>query len=406
MDTHIEVLRPSHPKPRPEDLPPAVDDALSTLDVTAPLTVVVNDPYRHTNTPAVLAVLAQRVDPADVRLLVATGAHRISDSRRAEHEGRLRRAADVAQIEWHDCHSDALISVGTRGSWLAHPWLMDTAGGLLAIGSVEPHYFAGLTGAHKTLTVGCAGFEDISANHAEAVLPDCRPCRLRGNPVFTGIDCMLEVLQCVRPVAAVNLVQAGDAIVSAHGGGAMTTLHEAGLSALRVYARRIHEPADAIIADVHGAVAGNLYQAEKGIKNSEDAVRDGGVIILTASCPEGLGCESSSGAQRFVDMLSEARTYADTVQLVKERGYQLGDHKAVRLRRLTDPAERNVRVIVVSDGLPADVLAPLGIGHADSVRQAMAAAGVDPTRQKVYRLENAGNLALLIDAHWPAEWQI
>ncbi len=35
----------------------------------------------------------------------------------------------------------------------------------------------------------------------------------------------------------------------------------------------------------------NLYQAQKALDNAKHAVRDGGVVILAASCAEGLGEE-------------------------------------------------------------------------------------------------------------------
>ncbi|MGI6662638.1 MAG: hypothetical protein ACOX4B_04055 [Bacillota bacterium] len=57
-----------------------------------------------------------------------------------------------------------------------------------------------------------------------------------------------------------------------------------------VYGVEIHRKADIVIASPGGRPKDmNLYQAQKGLENAKYAVREGGVIILTAECPEGLG---------------------------------------------------------------------------------------------------------------------
>jgi hypothetical protein len=69
-----------------------------------------------------------------------------------------------------------------------------------------------------------------------------------------------------------------------------------------------------------------------------------------------------------------------------------GDHKAVRLRYLTDPATRGVRVYVVSPGISVDDAALLGIRKAASVAEALRDADVPPQDARVYRIVNAGNM--------------
>ncbi len=62
---------------------------------------------------------------------------------------------------------------------------------------------------------------------------------------------------------------------------------------------------------------------------------------------------------------------------------------------LTDPHCRAVKVFVVSEGLSQDDTVALGMTKAMSVDQALAAAGIDPVRHRVYRIMNAGNLCVL-----------
>ncbi|MBW2081000.1 MAG: hypothetical protein JRI27_08600, partial [Deltaproteobacteria bacterium] len=79
----------------------------------------------------------------------------------------------------------------------------------------------------------------------------------------------------------------------------------------------------------------------------------------------------------------------------KRRGYRLGDHKAVGIRMLTDPDCRAVKVFAVSKGLSQADTVAIGIIKALSVDQSLSAAKINPTRHRVYRILNAGNLCVL-----------
>jgi nickel-dependent lactate racemase len=286
-----------------------------------------------------------------------------------------------------------LVAIGAAHPWHGHPWLTEP-GGLLAIGSVEPHYFAGLTGAHKTVTIGVAAYGDIERNHAGALDPASRPFALRGNPVYDGVAKMVAELESRRPVAVVNLAQVGSKLLAAAGGGAIESLFALEQCVRQAFQHRINQPADAVVAEVTGALARSFYQADKGVKNNEWAVRDGGVLVLEAACPGGVGSDSPGG-QQFFRLLAEAATYEQTLGKIKQRGYVLGDHKAVRLRYLTD--QRKVRLFLVCPGISAEQAVILGGQKADSVEQALARANVNPSSNRVYRVRDAGNVCLLAD---------
>jgi len=387
----VTVLAPTLPPGAAEPaLDAAVDEALRALPPRGRLTVLVNDPQRHTASRAVLGPLARRLAPGRMRLLIASGAHTTPPGARLAFERALCGEVSFGAVAWHDSRSDALVPIGAGNPWRGHPWLLDTDG-VLAVGSVEPHYFAGWTGAHKTATVGAAAHEDIRANHAAAMDLTCRPARLAGSGVAEGIFAMLAALEASRPVAAVDLVQAGPRIFAAAAGGPRAALDAAIPHARRAFVRHVDAPADAVVAEVAGPLAETFYQADKGIKNHEWAVRDRGCLVLVAPCPGGLGQDD------FVRLLRRAGTHADAVHAVRARGYRLGDHKAVRLRHLTDPRARGVRAFLVSEGLSAADAGVLGMTKAPGVPAALAAAGIDPARHHVLHVRDAGNLTVLPD---------
>ncbi|HAU38209.1 MAG TPA: hypothetical protein DCX07_10915, partial [Phycisphaerales bacterium] len=272
----------------------AVHAALSVLPdgcARDGLTLLVNDPQRHTDTRAVLQCLAGcvRLDRCHIR--VATGSHRFSMDLRRQFERQLLDGLPAVPVAWHDPDAPAAFD-----------------GPLLAIGSVEPHYFAGFTGAHKTCTIGFASCAAIERNHAFALSPSARPGRLAGNPVHEGILQMLGDLERRTPVAAVNLVQAGRRILGAFGGRVGETLSPAAQLAGATFLRQIDSPADAVVAEVSGPLARSFYQADKGIKNNEWSVRDGGTLVLLADCPDGIGQDD------FVGLLRQAPTHRQAVE--------------------------------------------------------------------------------------------
>jgi hypothetical protein len=363
----------------------ALLQAREAVGCRAPDLLLVNDSQRATATAAVLREAPGIFDLARTPVLVATGSHTFGGMARAALQHEMN-GAPLGAWAWHDARAADLAPVCASG-WQAHP-LLAAARTILAVGSVEPHYFAGFSGAHKTLTIGCAAHAEIESNHAGALEPCCRPCRTEGTPVHEGIVRMLQALATGRSLGAVNLFQVGAEVVDAAGGDPLGSLRALEPAVKRAFFQRLPRPADALVVEVTGPLACSFYQAEKGIKNSEWAVRDRGVIVLVAACPQGIGQAA------FTRLLREAPTHAAAVERVRRHGYRLGDHKAVRLRYLTDPATRGVRVFVVSAGISAADAALLGVRKAISVSEALRAAGLPPRGAAVYQVADAGNMCV------------
>ena len=111
---------------------------------------------------------------------------------------------------------------------------------------------------------------------------------------------------------------------------------------------------------------------------------------MLADCPEGVGID------HFMQLLATAPDLASVQAAVATRGYRLGDHKAVKLRALTDSASRNVRVGAVTKGLDADSARLAGITPYASVSRALEALTDDLDRAslRVLVVEDAGNVTV------------
>jgi len=387
LTQHVPLLAPVRPTADKAALESALESVIERLRPARAVTIVVNDPQRHTCTRTVLRRLAEPLKGRPLRALVATGSHHFDERARRRFAREVLSAVGFREVAWHDCRSEDLVRVAGPLPWRGHRWLLEETHALLAIGSCELHYFAGITGAHKTLTIGCAHHDDIEANHAHALSEASRPGRLAGNPVHEGVAAMLAGLEAHRECLAINLFQVGRQIVAAAAGRPMAALEALAPQVRRSYLRRIDRPADALILHAEGVLGRSFYQADKAIKNSEWAVRDGGWMILDAPCPEGVG------QSHFMELLRQAPGYQAAEALLRRRGYRLGDHKAVRLRRLTDL--RGVRVLAACEGLSDEELAVLGFQRCADVEAGLEAIGLDAGRGRVYRVADAACLAVV-----------
>ena len=273
---------------QPETLPALDDDGFPRGELrrlladhgASPL-ILVNDRARvsHCGLPQLLHEL-RGVAPA-LRVLVATGTH-AGDA--AAESARLGCPALL-----HAC-DDAAAHVDVGGYGVDRRVL--EASCVIAIGSVEPHYFAGWTGAHKTLGVGVWDRVTITANHEHACDVAAQPLDTGdGNPVAAGIRRGVRAfLEQGPPTLAVNHVLDPRGVPLAAGWGDPYAALDRVLPQAR--ARCAHEQpqaVDVVVARVEGPLSRSLYQADKGVKNHEAVVKDGGLLVLVAELSDGLG---------------------------------------------------------------------------------------------------------------------
>jgi nickel-dependent lactate racemase len=363
-----------------------------------PIQLLVNDPYRSTRTRAALEGLAEWMRAtgaaARFRALVATGTHRVDAADREAFERATFGGVGlwIEEVLWHD--AEDAVALVPLASVRLHRRLAESRR-LLAIGSVEPHYFAGATGAHKTLTIGCMSRADIERNHAGALHPASDVLALHGNPVYDGVVAVLESLsRAGKRLLAVNEVVCEGSVVAAAVGDPLSTLGSLLPVVRTVYQRLVRETVDVLHLRVPPPLGRNLYQADKALKNNHAAVRDGGGIILEAACEEGIGPDA------FLSLLRRSPDYATARGCVEHEGYRLGDHKAVKLRYLTDPAQRGVRVALVARNVSPHDAELLHMRACPDVEAALAwlRSLIVGRFEQGIRVEDAGNLSVQVAA--------
>jgi nickel-dependent lactate racemase len=121
-------------------------------------------------------------------------------------------------------------------------------------------------------------------------------------------------------------------IASAFAGDLHKAFYKATAEAERLYAVKIGEKADIVIAVARSPLDLNLYQAHKALEHGKLALKNDGIIILVAACQGGLGDE------QFYRLLTLHDKPEKVLEAV-EKKYRLGYHKAAKIAELALKAE-------------------------------------------------------------------
>lgn len=337
----------------PADVPPLGDMARGRRNAV----VVVTDATRacpdHLLVPPMLAQLEQAgLGPDQTTILVAVGTHRAS----TPEEKIEKLGADVVaryRVVDHDASDpDALIRVGAvaDGPPFTVNRLALEADLLIATGVVEPHQYAGYSGGAKTVSIGTAGEEIIQYTHGPAFLdhPGTRLGRTGGNPFQEAVR---QVGHKVGLDFVINAVLDGDGRMIAVAAGAPDRVHDhLARLAESLYTESIPGQFDIAVAGVGYPKDSNLYQASRAASYLQfapvPAVRDGGVIILPATCPEGAG--QGAGELRFAEAMASVSHPSELIERMRREGLRPGEQRAYVMAAVLERCS----VIVVGSETP------------------------------------------------------
>ena len=207
----------------------------------------------------------------------------------------------------------------------------------ICLGNIEYHYFAGYSGGAKAIMPGVSTRAAVQANHSRMVDKNAYAGNLDSNPVRIDIE---ETIKLVPIDFILNVVLNEEKEIIKAVAGNYIHAHRNGCRFLdTLYKVELKEKADIVITSIGGYPKDiNLYQAQKALDNAKHAVKDGGIIILVASCKEGLG------EKVFEDWMLEANSPGELIERV-ERKFELGGHKAAAIAMVLERA----RVFLVSE---------------------------------------------------------
>jgi nickel-dependent lactate racemase len=309
--------------------PIGIDDPAEFFHPGESVVFVVTDHTRPTPTrkifPLIWERIRNRVRPDNVTIIVATGTHRSpTDTELKAMLGDLRREFRVVI---HDCDCNHVeIGRSARGTPILIDRIVAEADHVVTLGHIGMHYYAGYSGGRKNILPGVAGRETIEVNHAQLTDPHCEGCVYQENPIseemseaakLVGVDFIVDcVFDAHGRVAKVVVGDVEEA--HAHGRAFWDSLFQV----------EVQERADLVVVSAGGHPKDiDLYQAYKALYNAGRAVKEGGMILLVAACPDGIGNDL------FEDWVMRCERPEDVFGILEEEGFKLGGHKAVYLAK-------------------------------------------------------------------------
>jgi nickel-dependent lactate racemase len=307
----------------------------------------------HLLVPGLLAELeAAGVRDQDVTLLCGIGMHRPSTPE--EKVSKLGRALveRYQVIDNEPQNPAALVDLGTTASGipLSVHRVAYEADLLIATGLVEPHQYAGYSGARKTVAVGAAGEAMIAYTHGPQMIdhPGTRLGRIDGNPFHEAVT---EAARRSGLKFILNVVlDDHKRVVAVRAGEPEATFEELVAVARQVYEVPVQQRYDVVIGGVGYPKDTNLYQASRAASYlffaPTPVVKEGGFLIIAAPCQEGAG--EGTGEQRFYETIKSASDMPTLLDELRRTGYPPGAQRAFVMAKVLEKAH----VVVVGSERP------------------------------------------------------
>lgn len=337
------------------------------------VSIIVDDATRPTPTKMILPLLLKRLYAANVKkenitIVFALGSHR---SLTAEEQIMLL-GHDIwrdYRVVQHDCRDEKNLrtvsdpagqTVMKVNKWVAEADLK------ILTGFIKPHRIAGYNGGAKSILPGVADLDTIISNHSYANLshPMCGIGIADGNPARRQME---EKARHLEPLFIINVVLDLEKNVIGAFAGDLVRAHRKGVELVDSLAKiEVESQADVVIACCPYPTDANLYQATYGatvaFKTKRPILRKGGVIILVADCPEGIGTED------FGQLISHHRDPQELLDVISKPGFaQVGQWAGQDWGELLTYASL---IIVSHGGIPKDFYERNPVDHAESVEEA------------------------------------
>lgn len=259
------------------------------------VTLVTSDHTRAVPSKLTLPILLREIregnPDADITILIATGLHRPTTE--AEQRRMFGDAiVDHEKIVVNEAFKDEDFAYVRSLPSGAELWVNKVALDcdlLITEGFIEPHFFAGFSGGRKSILPGICNAATVNENHSYKAIssPYSTTGVLTHNPIHEDMVC---AARAVNVQFILNVALNGEKKVIAAFAGDLEEAHAEGVAFVRKLAQCPSVTGDIVITSNGGyPLDQNLYQSPKAVATAEACCADGGVIIMCASCFDGMG---------------------------------------------------------------------------------------------------------------------
>lgn len=325
---------------------PIDDSSISSFKGVKNVAIAVNDKTRPVPHDLILPPLVDQLEKAgiqraNIRFIIATGTHL---PMQPEEFSRIlpESICDRYEVISHDVDDTSNLKFLGNTSRQTPVYVNQkyyNADLKIVVGNIEPHHFMGFSGGVKSASIGLTGRKTINKNHAMLVDPLATIGEYENNPMRQDIE---EIGKMIGVQIALNVILNNKKEITRVISGSPLGVMKEGIKTVREISQiQVKSPYDLVVASAGGKPKDiNLYQSQKAMTHASILVRNGGVLLIAAACPEGIG---STAFEQFMDGVNN---YPEAVKKFEVEGFRVGPHKAFQIARI---ASRVNKIILVSD---------------------------------------------------------
>jgi len=368
QEGRLEILSPPPIQPSPLSLRDKIERAFENpidfprldeyLRNKSSILLVVPDTTRPCPLPQILPIVIEHVQHfcpgSSFGIITANGTHTATSSENLKrHIGAP--VFDRWPVVQHDANSNNMTEVGRtrRGTRVTLNSRLLDAEAIIAISSVQHHYFAGFGGGPKLIVPGLTAADTTFQNHRLSIAenghihPNCREGILDGNPVAEDISEAISL--CPRVFYLGVILNEEWKVVKCMAGDIVATHRALAQVYHQTHLRIVNERRPLVIASAGGTPRDcNLIQAHRGLHRAFRLVEPGGMLVYFAQCGEGIGSAT------FMPWF-EFATATEMAKVLSHR-YTLNGQTALALKEKTEKAE----IIFISD-LASGIVSKTGL---------------------------------------------
>lgn len=302
-----------------------------------------------------------------IKILVASGTHRPMKPRELidKFGSVIVRRYKIYNHRWIKKAMLTQIDAKIYGEKICVNKLAKESDFIIGIGSIVPHATTGFSGGGKIILPGICGQDTTEDMHWKALKFEMKDILgVYDNPMRRMVD---SVAKKVGLRFIINVIMDNSNKIVDIVAGDPVMAHKKGVEISRkAFGLCIKGKADIVVADAQPMDI-DLRQAIKAVCAADLVVKEGGVIVLVARCPEGV-------SPQFPEFKRYGFGNPSGLKKMVEEGRVKGRLMAYTLITIGRIMKYRAKVILVSRGISCKTAYRLGFLWASSVKEALKEA--------------------------------